>query len=138
MPFSVTIVFSEYTVRVERGERTGVSNDLDQVNEGRLSHHSTDVVLLGKCDVAQVTPVGGPRVLHQPIGSPVHVSVANQKHGVIQIIQTVFARRVIVDPVAVEGQARVAGVDADRQRTLVDQIIFDSVHVFAFHKSVVL
>lgn len=67
----------------------GVCVFLGQGDKGSVSRHSTVVILHGHEDVAVVAPVGGPGVLHQPVGLPLQDAVAHRQHGVVQVLRLV-------------------------------------------------
>ena len=60
--------------------------DALQCDERCVSGYATIVILLSHQYVAVVTPVGRPRVLHQPVRLSIKLSIPNRKHCMIQIV----------------------------------------------------
>ena len=81
---------------------------------GGSGGHPAVVVLAGHQDVALVAPVGGPRVLHQPVVFPVERPVSHGKNGMVQAVRVILTVVVIVHPIGIETKRLEAGIDSNR------------------------
>ena len=81
---------------------------------GGSGGHSAVVVPAGHQDVALVAPVGGPRVLHQPIVFTVERPVPHGKNSMVQALRAILTVVVIVHPVGIETKRLEAGINSDR------------------------
>jgi len=68
------------------GLRRQTGNQLHK-NVSRTSGHSAVVVFLWHQDVAIVSPVGRPRVLHQPVLLTKYCTIANSQHCMIKVVR---------------------------------------------------
>lgn len=71
---------------------------LSQCDKCGVGGDATVVVLHGHEDVAVVTPVGGPRVLYQPVGLSVQDAVSHGEHSVVQVIRGVACQSQPISP----------------------------------------
>ena len=91
---------------------------LIHLDERRISGNTAIVVLSRHEDVAGISPVSRPRVLHNPVVLAVERAKTNGKHSVIKLVIEVTALWLVVHPMAVETERHVRRVNVDRHRLL--------------------
>lgn len=86
-----------------------------------MSGNTAIVVLLTHKNISVISPISRPAVLDEPIRFSVESSVANEQHGVVQIIGLILAIGLIEDAASVEDERFMGGVDGYGDGTFVDE-----------------
>ena len=79
--------------------------------------------------VRTIAPVRGPAILHNPVVLTVLRAIPNSQNRVIQVVDSVHARRLVLHAGRIETQRIVTGVDRDRDRAFRRERVHQSVFI---------
>lgn len=91
-------------VRLQKIETKSENGDRLHFHICGHGHDATVVLSGGHQDVSVVAPVGGPRVLHQPVVLAIDGAITHGQHGMVESIHVVLAFRLVVHTMGVEAE----------------------------------